>query len=396
MTHSLHFPPGFIWGAATAAHQIEGGNSNNDWWALEHAVSGPCIDVSGDAADSYNRFGEDIGLLADLGLTSYRFSLEWSRIVPAEGEYSRAQRDHYRRMVQACLDRGVLPHVTLQHFSLPLWLSQEGGWKAAQAVDSFRRYIEWIEPVLEDVQWVCTINEPNIAACFSNLKPGAGMQTAGLPPMDPEVADRLIEAHHAARPILHAMAGGKKVGWGVATQAFTPVNGAEQNAKEWAAPRETRFIVEAAQDDWIGIQAYTRTLIGHDGPLPAPEGSEFTATGWEYFPAAAEIGLRTAADLLPGKPLMVTENGIATDNDARRIDYTREALSGVHQAISDGLPVLAYYHWSLLDNFEWAMGYRPKFGLINVNPTTFARTPKPSAEWLGQVAKANAVTLPGR
>ena len=389
----MRFPDGFLWGAATAAHQIEGGNLNNDWWAAEHAADTYCVEVSGDACDSYHRYGEDIAVLAGLGLSSYRFSLEWSRIEPEDGEFSRAARDHYRRMVDACLAAEVAPNVTIHHFTIPRWLDVRGGWRAPEAADRFVRFTEFVRSILErDVPYVCTFNEPNIAASFANLgRPGA-VPAVGLPAPDPVVADTLVAAHHRAVEVIRSW-DGPQVGWAVATQSFQPEPGAEEEAAAYAYPRETRFLEEARADDWLGVQAYTRTLVGADGPRPVPDDVEKTLTGWEYYPEAIGNGLRAAASSAPGVPLLVTENGIATDDDRRRVAYLRGALAAVHAAIAAGIDVRGYYVWSLLDNFEWMMGYRPTFGIVAVDRATFARTVKPSAGFLGQVARANELVV---
>jgi beta-glucosidase len=385
----MRFPDGFLWGAATAAHQIEGGNLNNDWWAAEHAPDTYCVEVSGDACDSYHRYGEDIEILAGLGLSSYRFSLEWSRIEPEDGEFSRAARDHYRRMIEACLAAGVVPNVTIHHFTIPRWFAVRGGWRWPEAADRFVRFTEFVRPILErDVPYVCTFNEPNIAASFANLGQPTAAPAGGLPAPDPAVSDALVAAHHRAVEIIRSW-GGPRVGWAVATQSFQPEPGAEDAAAAYAYPRETRFLDEAKADDWLGVQAYTRTMVGPDGPRPVPDDVEKTLTGWEYYPEAIGNGLRAAATSAPGVPLLVTENGIATDDDRRRVAYLQGALTAVHSAIAAGIDVRGYYVWSLLDNFEWMMGYRPTFGIVAVDRNTFTRTVKPSAEFLGGVARAN-------
>jgi beta-glucosidase len=242
-------------------------------------------------------------------------------------------------------------------------------------------------------EYVSTLNEPNITACMAGIGRGDTLQAAGLPAPDPQVADALTAAHHRAVEIVRSW-GGPKVGWTVATQAFQPLPGAEDVATAYAHDRETRFLKEAKGADWLGVQSYTRTLIGPEGPLPVADGVETTPTGWEYYPPAVGIGLRTAAEHAPGVPLIVTENGIATAEDTRRRAYTEGALRAVHAALSDGIEVRGYFHWSLLDNFEWVVGYRPTFGLVAVDRATFARTVKPSARRLGAVARANA--LPDR
>ncbi|WP_034271438.1 glycoside hydrolase family 1 protein [Haloechinothrix halophila] len=388
----MRFPENFIWGTATASHQVEGNNVNNDWWAREHAPDTICAEVSGDACDSYHRYGDDIAIVADLGLSAYRFSLEWSRIEPAEGEFSRAARDHYRRMVDACLAAGISPVVTINHFSIPRWLDVQGGWRSPVAVDRFARFTEFIRPVVErDVEYVSTLNEPNMSACMANIGKGDTLLTAGLPEPDPQIADALTMAHHRAVEIVRSWAG-PKVGWTVATQVFEPEPGAEEVAAAYAYDRETRFLQEAKNDDWLGVQAYTRTRIGAAGPIPVAEGVETTLTGWEYYPDAVGFALRTAAELAPGVPLIVTENGIATADDTRREAYVDSALRAVHAAIEDGIDVRGYFYWSLLDNFEWVGGYRPTFGLVAVDRETFTRVVKPSARWLGSVARANELS----
>jgi beta-glucosidase len=392
---TLRFPDGFLWGAATAAHQIEGNNINSNWWVHEHEAGTTIVEPSGDAADSYHRFRDDIRIVADLGLKAYRFSIEWARIEPERGFVSRAELDHYRRMVDACLDAGVEPIVTLMHFTVPRWFERDGFWRAEDAPELFQRYVETALPVVaEGVRYVCTINEPNIAAMLAGGEDARNLVAYGLPNPDLLVADRLLDSHRRAREVLSSVSG-LRSGWTVATQAFRAVDeeGAEEKLREYGYPRDDWYLEQAAGDDFVGVQAYTRTFIGPEGPRPVDPAAETTLTGWEYWPAAAAEGLRSAWELSGRTPLMVTENGIATADDARRIDYTRDALAGVHACIDDGIEVLGYQHWSLLDNYEWASGFRPTFGLVAWDRETFERTPKPSASWLGDVARANALSL---
>lgn len=385
----MSFPEGFLWGASTAAHQIEGGNVNSDWWQREwgHLPGAPVEAPSGDAADSYHRYPEDMALLADAGLAAYRFSIEWARIEPERGWFSRAAIDHYRRMVHTARDAGLQPVVTLHHFTNPIWLARDGGWLTDAAVDAFRRYVEAALPVLEDVSLVCTINEPNMVSVLAD--PDVGFPSIGLPPGVPAVTDRLIAAHRGAVELVRSA--GAAAGWSVATQAYQPQPGAEAVAAEYGASREDVFLDAAEGDDWIGVQAYTRTKIGPEGPVPIPEEAERTLTGWEYYPPAVGEGIRNAWKRAKA-PVYVTENGIATADDQRRIDYTTGALAAVLSCIADGVDVRGYLHWSALDNYEWG-SFRPTFGLIGWDPETFERHPKPSLAWLGRVARANA--LPG-
>ena len=392
----LRFPEGFLWGAATAAHQIEGGNVASNWWAHEHepdaATTRGIVEPSGDAADSYHRYREDIRLLADLGLNSYRFSVEWARIEPERGFVSRAALDHYRRMIDTCREFGVEPVVTLMHFTVPRWFERDGSWRAHDAVDLFGRYVETTLPLVRDVEWVCTINEPNIAAMLAGGEDASNLVAHGLPDPDLHVADQLLASHERARDVLSQLPEVKS-GWTIATQAFksTGEPGAEETLHTYGHPRDDWYLENSQGNDFVGVQAYTRTFVGPDGPVPVADDVETTLTGWEFYPQAAADGLRSAWELTGGVPLMVTENGIATADDSRRIAYTQGALEGVHACLEDGIDVRGYLHWSLLDNYEWASGFRPTFGLIAWDRETFERHPKPSAHWLGEVSKANAL-----
>lgn len=387
------FPPGFLWGSATAAHQIEGNNVTSDWWEREHAPGTTIGEPSGDACDSYHRYEQDMRILASLGLDLYRFSVEWARIEPERGHISRAQLDHYRRMVDTARDLGIEPMVTLHHFTNPRWFAHAGGWLAPDAVDRFRRYVEAVLPVLADVTWVCTINEPNMVAMFAGEtdEQGTTLQVFGQPAPNPRISRTLAEAHRAAREVLSAAGHPVRSGWSVATQAFQAGPGAEAVTQEYGYPRDAWFLEQAAGDDWVGVQAYTRTIVDLDGPRPVPQDAERTLTGWEYYPPAAADGVRLAHACAPGTPVFITENGIATADDTRRIDYVRGALTGLREVMDEGIEVLGYLYWSLLDNYEWG-SYGPTFGLVGVDRDTFARTIKPSARWFGGVARSHALT----
>lgn len=382
------FPNGFLWGAATAAHQIEGNNINSNWWVMEHAENSNMVEPSGDAMDSYHRYPEDMKLLAEAGLNSYRFSIEWARIEPERGFFSRAELDHYRRMVDTARDLGLDPTVTLMHFTVPRWMFDDGFWRADDAADLFARYTEAVLPILDDVTYVCTINEPNIAAMLAGGEDASNLVAFGLPNPDLGVADTLLESHHRSREVLSQLPQVKS-GWTVATQAFhsTGEPGADEKLHEYGYPRDDWYLEQSAGDDFVGVQAYTRTFIGPEGPLPVSDDVETTLTGWEFFPDALQMGVRSAWEKSGHTPVIVTENGIATADDTRRIAYTEGALAGLHAAMEDGVEVLGYQHWSALDNYEWASGFRPTFGLIAVDRETFVRTPKPSLAWLGDVAK---------
>ncbi|MET4226479.1 glycoside hydrolase family 1 protein [Oerskovia enterophila] len=381
----LTFPDPFVWGAATAAHQIEGNNVNSDWWAREVAPGSTLSEPSRDAADSYHRYADDIRLLAESGLTSYRFSIEWARIEPAEGMFSLAELDHYRRVVQCCLDHGVTPLITLHHFTSPRWFAEDGGWTDPRSVERFARYVERVLPLLDAASHVFTINEPNILAMMITAAKGEEQLQAGtMHAPDPVATQHLVAAHRRAVELVRTV--GVPVGWSVAPQQFFADPGAEEVLREYAYPRETVFLEAARGDDFVGVQAYTRTRITVDGPLPAPDDAEKTLTGWEYYPPAIAEAARLGHEIT-GLPVLVSENGIATADDARRIDYTRGALRALRAEVEAGLPLIGYLHWSLLDNYEWG-SFAPTFGLVSWDPETFERTPKPSLGWLGAVARS--------
>jgi beta-glucosidase len=385
------FPDGFLWGAATAAHQVEGGNVNNDHWELEHVPHSPFAEPSGDACDSWHRWPEDLDLVAGAGLNTYRFSLEWSRIEPAEGEFSRAALDHYRRMIDGCRDRGLTPIVTLVHFTMPRWLMHDGGWTGGKSGDRLARYAEFAAPALQDAEYVATINEPNLMATQPVMGAMAmrGEEIKGLPRPDQGVAEALLELHGRAREVFRGA--GLRTGMTLIGRENIAEDGGEERMREERAAFEDQFLRAADGDDWLGLQIYTAARFDADGLIPPAPELQTLAHGMEYRPQALGAAVRYAAGVLPGTPLLVTENGVATADDEQRIRFTTDALQGLAEAIAGGADVRGYVHWSLLDNFEWMLGYLPTFGLVAVDRETFARTPKPSLAWLGEVAKRNGL-----
>ncbi len=387
-------PDGFVWGVAASAHQIEGGNWNNDWWAFEHQPGTPCVEVSGDCCDSLHRYAEDIALVRDLGFGSYRFSIEWSRIEPEDGEFSRAALDYYRRVLATCHEHRVAPAVSFHHFTTPRWMAVRGGWAEPEVVDKFARFCERAVAHLGDLITLgCTINEPNIVSLM-------GYVMARFPPgladfgLYARANDNLRAAHRRAYDALKSGPGDFPVGLCLAMSDWWSPPGAEQHLRNARGMHEDTFLEVAKGDDFIGVQAYTRTRIGLDG-LPMELDADtptVESMGYEYWPGALEAAIRHAVDVT-GNPVFVTENGIGVDDDTVRVAYVTEALQGLGRCLDDGLDVRGYTYWSLLDNFEWAEGYKPRFGLVAVDRQTFVRTPKPSAAWLGGIAASGE--LPG-
>jgi beta-glucosidase len=409
----VRFPSGFLWGAATAAHQVEGGNTNSDSWLLEHVPGSLYSETSGDACDHYHRYGEDIRLLAALGLNAYRFSLEWARIEPEEGEFSLAHLEHYRRMLAACHEHGVTPVVTMHHFTSPRWLAARGGWEAPETARRFARYCERIVKHLGDlIGAACTINELNLGillqqwgflhqddAILAAPWRAAAAAAMGVAPerfssfpfcARSNSSRVMLDAHGRGAQALRAGPGDFPVGMTLALRDWDAAAGAERLRDELRARAEDVFLEAARADDFVGVQCYTRQRVGPNGLLPSANGVELTQMGYEFSPASLEATIRYASEKAQ-VPIMVTENGVATDDDARRLVFIEQALGGLARCLRDGIAVRGYFYWSLLDNFEWLFGYAPKFGLVAVDRGTQRRTVRPSAEWFGRTAKNNEI-----
>ena len=390
----LAFPDGFLWGVATSSHQIEGGNATNDWWAWEHDPDSGCAEPSGDACDSRHRWPEDVALVAGLGLSAYRFSLEWSRIEPAEGEFSRAELEDYRRLCATCCELGVLPVVTFNHYTMPQWLSGRGGWEAPEATDRFVRFVARADAAFGDLIGMgVTLNEPNVMGVMGYTKgefpPGVKDLTRHL-----AVNETLAGAHRRSVEAIRSGRGGYPVGMGLSMAELAADPGGETVRQASEEILENSFLRAAEGDDFVGVQCYTRIHLGPEGEAPDDPDVPTTQMGYEYWPQVVEHCVRRTA-AFTGLPVVVTENGIATEDDTVRIAYLDAALRGLHRGLADGLDVRGYFVWSLLDNFEWTHGYRPKLGLYEVDRATFARREKPSARWYGAVARANALPAAG-
>ncbi len=422
-----HFSSDFLLGAATAAHQVEGNNVNSDCWAMEQMEHTSFAEPSLDAVDHYHRYREDIRLMAEAGLNAYRFSIEWARIEPEEGHFDDKEAAHYLDVIRCCREYGLEPMVTLHHFSSPRWLIGKGGWEAESTVEYFARYARYIMEKLGDgLHYVCTINEANMgiqvaaiakrymiqmqaqasrartsdgtvqvginlekmmadqkAIAEENIKVFGIEKVENFTSMRTPEGDRIVcRAHEAARAVIKELYPGIKTGLTLSLHDIQAVQGGEENAgKQWE-DEFTHYLPYIQNDDFLGVQNYTRSLVGPEGTLPTPEGAELTQMNYEFYPQGLEHVIRKVAADFHGD-LIITENGIATSDDSRRIAYIREALSGVQSCIHDGLPVKGYFHWSLIDNFEWQKGYTMTFGLVAVDRKTQTRRPKESLSFLG-------------
>lgn len=427
----MKLPENFLIGAATAAHQVEGNNIHSDLWAMEHMKHTSFIEPSLDAVDHYNRYEKDIKLMADAGLNAYRFSIEWARIEPEEGHFDSEAVDHYKAVIACCKKYGIEPFVTLHHFSSPKWLISKGGWEASTTPEDFAHYVRFIIGELgSELHYICTINEANMgiqvaaiaerykrqmmaqmqaaqsggnsadgsvqvginlqkmmegqkAAAAENLEVFGVEKVENFTSMRTREGDLLIlKAHELAKKEIKALYPDIKVGLTLSLHDIQPQeDGMERAKKEWDE-EFMHYLPYIKDDDFLGVQNYTRSLIGADGQLPNPDGAELTQMNYEFYPEALEHVLRKVAKDFHGD-LYVTENGIATADDTRRVAFIDTALKGIVSCINDGFPVKSYFHWSLLDNFEWQKGYSMTFGLIAVDRSTQTRHPKESLSFLG-------------
>lgn len=422
------FPEGFFIGAATAAHQVEGFNTNSDCWAQENMPHSSYKEKSGIACDHYNRYEEDIKLMKNAGLNAYRFSIEWARIQPKQDVFDENEIEHYRKVIRCCRENGIEPVVTLFHFSSPVWLIRKGGWEAETVVADFEKYVAYVIKALGgELNYVCTINEANMGlqvaaiakryaanamkaaqntgkdsgvqmglnaqAMMENMKLQAMENTEVFGTPKPNIfnlggsehSDLLtMQCHQAAKKAIKALYPNIQVGLTLSMHDLQSAEGGEARAEATWAEEFTHYLPYIQGDDFLGVQNYTRTLVGPEEDLPAPEGAERTQMGYEYYPQALEHVIRKVAKDFKGS-LMVTENGVSCDDDSRRVNFIKVATDGVANCIADGIPVKGYFYWSLMDNFEWQLGYRMRFGLISVNRETMERTPKESLSYLGNI-----------
>ena len=400
----------FLWGAATAGHQVEGNLLNDDCWLLENLSDSMFKEPSGDACDQYHFFEADIAMLESFGLNAYRFSVEWSRIEPVEGAFSQAELGHYRRMLVVCHQHGVTPVVTYNHDAVPAWFAIDGGWENPKSIARFARYCTVVTKALGDlIGYAMTLNEPNLPMLFRWMEiphvgslsdllrgklPGIRKQT-GQPLLstyftgDPDkMLESMLAAHSEGRKAIKAERSSLPVGFALAIeddQVPLPEMKQESRVEEKRKQVYGPWFSAAKSDDYIGVQNYSRAFVARFN-MPPPAGAEVTQSGWEFYPEGLEHTIRLAAKET-GVPVLVTENGVGVDDDTRRVEFIRRAVAGVERCRNDGVDVRSYIHWTLIDNFEWVSGYATHMGLVAVDRTTQKRTPKPSAYFLGKIAR---------
>jgi beta-glucosidase len=417
------FPDKFLWGTATAAHQVEGGNHANDWWAWEqvpgHIKNG---DRSDPACEHFVRYAGDFDLLRSLHQNAHRLSLEWSRIEPAPGEFSSAALEHYRDVLQALRDRGMEPLVTLHHFTNPTWIAEAGGWEAPQTAEYFARFAQRVAGEIGDLAryWI-TINEPTVIAYQGYIKgdwpPGKRDLGAAT-----RVLVNLLRGHWLAYERIKSRHSEHQVGLAhhlrvfdparplmpqdrVVAAAFTRVfnetmlRSLRRGSLVFPLTRAGKASGPRRSQDFIGVNYYTRELVKFNhryraelfGERILPAAAARSDLSWELYPDGL---YRTLLSLRREQlPIYVTENGIADRRDAMRPEFLLTHVDAMRRAIEAGAPVRGYFHWTCFDNFEWAEGYSAKFGLIACDPLTQERRVRASGRLYAEICRSNGLPV---
>ncbi|MFA5090491.1 MAG: glycoside hydrolase family 1 protein [Candidatus Omnitrophota bacterium] len=404
----MQFPAGFFWGAATSAYQVEGDNVSSDWWAWEKkaGLKEPC----GQACRHYEFYAADFELAKSLNHNAHRFSIEWARIEPQEGRFSPKEIEHYRCVIKSLRERGLEPIITLHHFTNPIWFSERGGWLNKECVGYYLRYVlRLVNEFSDSVRFWVSINEPMVYAYHGYVY--------GLwPPQERsflkarQVISNMAAAHVRAYKIIHDIYQKRSlpsplVGIAHNMQAFVPCSRSLKN--RLALYLRDRFFNFEFLDrlaghramDFIGLNYYTRGLIEarsfrlrslamdtcQKGHFPLRKNS----MGWDIYPQGLyELLVRLKRYRLP---VFILENGICTDDDNLRWDFIRQHLKSVYLAIAQGVAVMGYIYWSLLDNYEWDKGFSPRFGLIGVDYNDYSRNIRNSARNLSDVYKTGTL-----
>jgi len=412
----IEFPEDFLWGTAAAAHQVEGDNFHSDWWEWEQRPDTiKNGHKSGKACNHYELFETDFRLLRDLGTNAHRLSIEWSRVFPEENRVDQEALDHYKRVLDTARDMGLEVFATAHHFTSPLWFAKKNGFLLEKNIDHFKRYIEVIAKQLSPhLTYWNTINEPAVYAVM-------GWMAGEFPPGHQDVGEALDVLRNIT--IAHAAAyGGLKeyspndvrVGIVKNIPHFIPRDPDDRMDVQMARSQDkffNEYILHGIETgvlqlgnqeevpelkgstDFFGLNYYMKMVCDNDrpmGPMTALPDDKKTQMGWAVHPE----GLYEAVMRLNkyGLPIYITENGIATDDEAWRVEYIAQHLQKIKESMDGGADVRGYFYWSNLDNFEWAEGWEPRFGLISFDPRTFERKIKPSGEFYGRCARAGAVT----
>lgn len=392
MKQKLKFPEGFLWGASTSSYQVEGGIHNNDW-----AVSDR-VPKAGVACDTYNRFREDFAIAKYLHHNAHRMSLEWARIEPERGRFDEDALYHYHGMLSWLRDNGLRTFVTLHHFTSPLWFARDGGWASPRATEHFERYTAKVVQSLGHLVdfWV-TINEPNVYSLCAYV---IGI----FPPFEKNIPKSfrvyraMLRAHNRAYEVIHNYDRDAHVGfaqnfsWRRAERRFNFLDRIFASFMNWT---EYHLPFRITKNDFIGVNHYHDSHIRFSFSqakhfvVMTRHGGQMTDRGWAMHGHALYQVLVKLKSL--GKPIYITENGLADQADKYRANFIHDYLGHMHNAIRDGADVRGYLHWSLLDNFEWEDGYKWKFGLVAVDFKTLKRTIRESAFAYSHICQDNAL-----
>lgn len=404
------FPADFLWGVATAGHQNEGDNVHSDTWFLENVTPSVFQDRSGKATNGWELWESDLDLVAGMSLNAYRFSVEWARIEPTEGEFSEEALAHYEAVVDGCHARGLAPIVTFNHFTSPHWFAARGAWLDPEAPELFARYCGAVMDRFGDrIRLAVTFNEPDLPemltwadlpsfvadlerATLAAASAAAGVERyrAGnvmLPEDFPAMRAGMTAGHQAAKAAIKARRPELPVGLSLAVVDDVAAPGGEEQRDRKRAEVYEHWLALAREDDFIGVQNYERIIYGPDGQVRPSDGVAVNGMGTAVEPDS----LRAAVEYVHSVaqvPVLVSEHGIGTEDDSIRAAFIAPSLGGLAQAIADGVPVIGYCHWTLMDNFEWIFGYGPKLGLHSVDRETFERTAKPSAGVYAELVRA--------
>ncbi len=394
------YPANFLWGVATAGHQVEGNNNNADIYLLETVTPSVFREKSALACNHYQMWEQDLDLVVNLGLNCYRFSLEWARIEPQPGEFDSEAIAHYQAIIRGCQQRNLLPVITLCHFSSPIWFSAQGGWTNAQAPQLFARYCrEVCRHMGADFSYVITFNEPNIlevldsvgmpqevwqiqeqmliaaakechSAKFSTINSMLKSDFAS-------VTQNLIVGHRLARDIVLSANPQAKVGFSLAVIDDIP-SGENSMCSAIREKNYGRWLDIADDADFIGVQNYEKVVWDAAGAAAIPDDAQRNAShAW-----IDATSLRHCVEYIyarTGKPILISEHGVCTEDDTQRQQFLRDSLVDLSQVFTESIPLLGYIHWTLIDNFEWISGFSLRFGLYSFNKQTFIRHAKPSA-----------------
>ena len=417
------FPKDFIFGTAVASYQVEGGIYNNDWTDWENNNNSKCEEPCAEACRHYELINEDIELIKSLGIKAFRFSIEWSRVEPEKNQFDQEAINHYVKKTNKLIKNDILPIITFHHFTTPKWVSNEGSWASKNVVTYFINYVQrMMDNLPSEIIYFNTINEPGIFTFFgyfstNKFPPGIANEEIFI-----KASNNVINAHIKAREIIKNKNPNSQIGMTHALQEWED-NDNKRLKKYIKYHLEDKFLEASKDDDFIGLQTYTIVRIpnnilltiftpflldislirkyflprllqifaGRNGIID--KNTRVTKMGYEYRPQAVLYNLNRLNKIFDGKKIFITENGIATDDDEERIEFVTAVLNDVHNYTVDNENLIGYLYWSLLDNFEWDLGYQMNFGLVEVDKKTYIRTPHKSAYWFGNISKSNILNI---